>query len=117
MQRSAGFGVVGGPGKLHYLLQRKSWFGVAGLLVVLMALPAGAHEWYPVECCGGRDCTPLPATQVRIEPSGYHILITDEVVPFSQAKWSQDGRFHRCRVRFADPLSRTRCLFVPPPAM
>lgn len=87
---------------------------VSGLLWLCFPMPpAFAHSWYPQECCQGIECQPLPKDRVREVPGGWMILDNDEFIPFSQARPSPDGQFHRCVKDFWVPNSPTRCFFAP----
>lgn len=66
-----------------------------------------AGEW----CCGEGDC--FMVEPVRTTSNGYHVLVTGETVPFSEAQPSPDGKFWRCK----RPDGSRRCFFAPPPAM
>ncbi len=87
-------------------------------LALLLISPALAHEamtgWqYPARCCGGQDCEMIPASTVKWTKAGWYIVNTGETIPEGKAYASPDSHFHRCRQRYADPNSKTRCLFVP----
>ena len=93
---------------------------LAGALA-LLAEQARAHSWYDPFCCNGKDCQPVPdgavvATRngwfVRLMP-GDHPEVTkpvSELVPFKDAKPSEDGAFHVCIF----PKNVVRCLYTPP---
>ena len=64
------------------------------------ALPgAHAHEWYPMECCGGKDCAAAD-TVIRRDDGSY--LVTARglsvVIPATYRQWrpSPDGQVHVC---------------------
>jgi hypothetical protein len=82
---------------------------VAIYAVLLFALPAPAHEWYPPSCCSGGDCAPIAEQRVRATPTGY---LVDEKFPVkhSEVRKSMDGRYHGC---FPKP-TELRCFFAPP---
>ena len=92
----------------------------------LLTVPALAHDWYPWECCSGRDCKMLPAGAVREVPGGYFIVETREFVAYRDSRPSPDGEYHRCAKSFAhdgaspDTLINHRdgkpCLWVPQPS-
>ena len=82
---------------------------------------ARAHDWYPVDCCGGQDCAPVES-MIRLVPTGRgnaRWLVTSRhgmaVVPddFS-ARTSQDGRMHVCMLPDAFGDMEVKCLFLPP---
>lgn len=90
------------------------------LLLALLATPAQSHDWYDPWCCNTRDCRPVEAGEVTVEPGqGYRVrvqhpngAVTDELVPFSSRtiRPSQDGGVHVCIVH-SNPV--VRCLYVP----
>jgi hypothetical protein len=110
---------------------------IAGGIVLAAANSAPAHQapsgWiYPWECCSGRDCTIIPASQVRATARGYearlepgqHNFLTpatggrDYVIPYGQAKPSPDGDFHICiRPAYAQTPFGLICFFAPPPGV
>lgn len=78
-----------------------------------LAVKVRAHEWYPVECCSGHDCAPIPAEQVRLTPQGWIWRNDHGAQLFSfdsdRLRASPDAQFHGCEL----PLSKEkRCLFV-----
>lgn len=80
----------------------------------------GPGHWYPTECCSRMDCRPIPDSAVKLTPTGWLVLDTEEVIPFGHRKErrSMDGAFHRCSLAFRpnarpDTKDRTICLFVP----
>lgn len=87
---------------------------VSALLAVHLAgvAPAFAHDWYPRDCCSGRDCYPVADSDVAWTAGGWLIKATGEVVPHEKARFAPDGRFHRCSVQ-GKIGERTLCLFVP----
>lgn len=92
----------------------------ASICLLLAGAPAVAHdswinrggykngvgEW----CCGEGDC--FIVVPVRTERNGYYVLAYGEVVPFSEALPSPDGKFWRCK----KPDGSRRCFFAPPPS-
>jgi hypothetical protein len=108
--------------KLRYLP------AIAGLALLGLAGPAGAHDalptaakpqgWsYPFSCCSGFDCREVSAQAISERPDGYQISYSGEVVAYSdkRIKNSPDGEYHWCSVQGADD-GKTICLFVPPSA-
>jgi uncharacterized iron-regulated membrane protein len=95
---------------------------VAGLVwLFFWATEARAHEaptgWtYPWSCCSNQDCRPTGKGEVRETSSGYRLVTTGEIVPYSDArvKDSPDGLFHACQVAGDFKKGRILCLFVPP---
>lgn len=85
--------------------------------VGLLNSPVCAHDWYPVTCCGGNDCLPLADGAAEPVRGGFLVRETGETIPWSDAKPSPDGRYHRCRTVQKDPISLTRrgCFWAPFP--
>jgi hypothetical protein len=90
---------------------------------VLLASPVLAHgpaAWIQngnyrnaagEQCCGERDCRELKDGNVVIRTDGYLIKSYLEIVPFSEAQPSPDGKYWRCQwggIR--------KCFFAPPPS-
>lgn len=76
-------------------------------------------HWYPSECCSMNDCYALDPLDVKVTPKGYFLPRTNEVVPYSQARKSPDGKYHKC-TSDADPdeplihpENKPMCLFTP----
>ncbi len=70
------------------------WF--AALAGMMLALPsAWAHDWYPPQCCSGRDCAPLAAGRVKVTPEAY-IIDGIHRVAHNRVQWSPDGEYHAC---------------------
>lgn len=93
---------------------------IAALL--LSAAPALAHEPYtglrdPVtgaDCCNGRDCRPIPDSDVRLARNGYVVRTEttesgEQFIPFERVLWSQDGQFHKCEWG-----GEIKCFLAPP---
>lgn len=87
-------------------------------VLMLIASPVAAHEWYESACCHSRDCAPIPFSDVQITPEGYLIKPTGELIPFGQERKTPPeggGRFHRCV--YSDGSTRKEggkfCLYVP----
>ena len=89
-------------------------------LLLLMAIPAGAHE-NPTDwigqgrlknaaghlCCGAGDCFPFDAAKIKTTPQGY-VFPDGQIVPFDKAAPSIDRSFWRCRWG-----GETKCVFAP----
>jgi hypothetical protein len=91
------------------------WFVCA---IVLWSAPAGAHTWYPKECCSGQDCAPVEKATWLIPAGGGlpQLVVTSSIgtaiVPHDlPVRDSKDGRMHVC---IQDVW--VICLFVPPRA-
>ena len=72
---------------------------VAGTVMTAMPLTAGAHDWYPKDCCGGNDCAPAESV-LRRKDGGYEVLArgVSVLIPpeYNEWKLSPDGRIHVC---------------------
>lgn len=93
-------------------------FVAAALLIA--ALPATAHDWYTglknahgQDCCGGRDCAPVPPGMARRGADGsieiqykgrWERVPKENVLDMT----SPDGRMHACIVD-----NEVRCLILP----
>jgi hypothetical protein len=96
---------------------------------ILVGVRAHAHDWYPLECCGGYDCGPGSMQTVAgpvyfadvpdASPQAFisEVTITNglgfsekAIVPRDfPRRDSPDGRLHACIV-----AGQLRCLFMPP---
>lgn len=93
---------------------------LSALALAGMMTTAWAHSWYPVRCCSGDDCQPLPIEAVTEVDGGWRIDLVDpvhgevhEFVPVSAAEPSRDGNYHACFRPAGYVVDRIRCLFVP----
>jgi hypothetical protein len=86
--------------------------------------PAIAHEWYPMECCHGRDCAPVESVET-LAPASTNGLATlvvttkygTAVVPADfPRRDSKDNRMHACMRQGATGRIHLLCFFVPPPS-
>lgn len=101
---------------------------VATLSAMALALaiqsPTLAHEWYPMECCHGRDCAPVESVETLAPAStnGLATLVvttkygTAIVPPDFPRRESQDNRMHACMRQGATGRIHLLCFFVPPPS-
>jgi hypothetical protein len=87
----------------------------SAVVLLLLCGTASAHSWYPMQCCGGQDCAPLPDGSVKFTKAGWLITTTGETIPFADTQQSQDEHFHRCRFDANNMSSATRhgCFFAP----
>jgi hypothetical protein len=88
------------------------------LLMTLMAGPARAHDWYPMECCHGMDCAPVDHAELQ---SNATLIVTSRhgtaVVPATfPRRESKDSRMHVCMRPGSDGKMRIICVFFPPPS-
>jgi hypothetical protein len=49
------------------------------LAVLLLAIQALAHSWYPVACCGNMDCFPVACDQLVETGSGWLYIPTTSI--------------------------------------
>jgi hypothetical protein len=71
-------------------------------LIVALLL---AHDWYPPDCCGHRDCHPISCKDVMIDGAGYKVYGVH--VEGSEVRPSLDEQCHWCQAY------ATKCLFLP----
>jgi len=96
------------------------------LLATLVSLgiepPVIAHEWYPMECCHGRDCAAVDSVET-LAPASTNGLATlvvttkygTAVVPADfPRRESKDNRMHACMRQGATGRTHLLCFFVPP---
>lgn len=73
-------------------------------------------HWYETECCSMNDCYVLDPLDT---PQGYFLPRTKETVPYSQARRSQDGKYHKCTSdadpdeHLIHPEGKAMCLYTP----
>lgn len=97
---------------------------IIAAIAILLASPAAAHDWYPMECCSGIDCAPVDQTQwvagaafvdgngeisalpVMMVTTKHGTALVPQRFPHRQ---SPDGQMHAC-IRGGHLI----CLFVPP---
>jgi hypothetical protein len=90
--------------------------GLAVLPTLIFSAPAGAHDWYPIECCSGYDCAPVDQAELR---EGDTLVVTSKhgtgIVPASMTRReSKDHRMHVCMRKSWDGQMRVICVFLPP---
>lgn len=103
---------------------RRAWivfalFVITFLLVLAYKGTATAHDhWISrggytdavgTHCCGPNDCFVIPDTDMQSTPAGWQIISTGEVIPFAEAKMSEDAQFWRCKKLGGE----RRCFFAP----
>jgi len=96
--------------------------GCFGIMVVwagAVAWPQGspAHDWYPLECCGGHDCA--PADKVVRRDDGSFLVTTrgmSVVIPKDYPDWrkSPDERIHVCIRKLRSGSEYLICAFRSP---
>lgn len=86
---------------------------------LMLTFRVAAHEapagWsYPVSCCSGLDCRPVPPAFVEERAGGVTLMPSGERIAEGdpRLKDSPDGEFHWCTVAGSD-TGRTLCLFRP----
>jgi hypothetical protein len=98
------------PGPDH--AQRVLLMRLALLIVVALvaAIPALAHSWYPLACCGNMDCFPVACDQLVETGSGWFYVPTGNLFKREQVQPSQDHHCHVCLGRGGD--HRSICAFI-----
>jgi hypothetical protein len=99
------------------------------LAILLMATPAVAHDWYPLECCHHMDCAPVDKVEMVPTPtatdgSGASVnpstmIVTTKhgtaLVPANfPRRESKDHRMHACMLPGEAGKMRLLCIFLPP---
>ena len=103
--------------------------GVSAVLTIFMGMHAFprqalAHDWYPLDCCGGGDCAVVERVTYD-RPDGVAgglpvLAVTTRhgtaLVPADfPRRESPDAKMHAC-MRPDRAQMRLICLFVPPPS-
>lgn len=86
----------------------------AAVILLLMLIPAFAHDWYPLECCSGQDCRALSDAEVPqyVQPAdGGKYLIVKWGIVVERKGYSPDNKFHICEMP-----TKFYCLFTPLPS-
>jgi len=78
------------------------------LMILVYAIAAQAHSWYPRECCGEGDCKIVDTPKMERKPEGY--LINGQIVPFDRVRPSPDGEWHICSGQISSFIF---CVFEP----
>jgi hypothetical protein len=102
------------------------------LLAVLLAVatPAAAHDWYPMECCHEMDCAPVDHAELvptpttddgkggqRLSPPSMSVTTKHGtvIVPGDfPRRESKDHRMHACMMPGATGKMQLICIFMPP---
>jgi len=76
------------------MLMNVKRFIYALLAVFCLTTAVNAHDWYPLACCSGHDCHPIPCESIieqgkELIYNGHHFVNT-------MIKPSQDGLCHVC---------------------
>jgi hypothetical protein len=80
--------------------------------VLAAAVPALAHSWYPLTCCGNIDCLPVACDQLVETGSGWLYIPTGNLFKREQVQPSQDRNCHVCLALGGD--HRSICAFIVP---
>ena len=59
------------------------------IAALVVAIPALAHSWYPLACCGNMDCFPVACDQLVETGSGWFYVPTGNVFKHEQVQPSQ----------------------------
>jgi hypothetical protein len=78
-------------------------------VLLFLTTAALAHSWYPVECCGEYDCSPIDDARVRVVEGGY-LVDGKHFIETSRVRQSKDSDYHACFW----PADRLWCFFIPP---
>src|SRR6516162_11280045 len=78
--------------------------------VLVAAIPALAHSWYPLVCCGKMDCFPVACDQLVETVSGWLYVPTGNLFKRDQVQPSQDHHCHVCLGHGRD--HRSICAFI-----
>jgi hypothetical protein len=96
------------------------------LAILLMATPAAAHDWYPLECCHHMDCAPVDKVEMVPTPAvdgaakaPSTMMVTTRhgsaLVPANfPRRESKDHRMHACMLPEGAGKMRLICIFMPP---
>jgi hypothetical protein len=82
------------------------------ITALVAAIPALAHSWYPLACCGNMDCFPVACDQLVETVSGWLYVPTGNLFQREQVQPSQDHHCHVCLGRTGD--HRSICAFIVP---
>ena len=83
---------------------------------VRLAHAHGEAEWIMAlepRCCGPNDCAAVADGGINRVNGGFLVLETGEIISESEALWSVDDHYWRCRYTSGVRTGQTRCLFVP----
>jgi hypothetical protein len=79
------------------------------LAAMIVAIPALAHSWYPLACCGNMDCFPVACDQLVETVSGWLYVPTGNLFKPEQVQPSKD---HHCHVCVGHGDQRSICAFI-----
>jgi hypothetical protein len=82
----------------------------AGLIALSLVTPV--HDWYPWDCCSGRDCFAVePDDLVEVE-GGWEYLPRKMFFSKDKVKPSQDANFHVCIGNYEFNKDKPLCVFI-----
>jgi hypothetical protein len=84
--------------RVHLIAPLPSLMLIVAALVA--AIPALAHSWYPLACCGNMDC--FPVAWLVETGSGWFYVPTGNLFRREQVEPSQDHHCHVCLGRGSD---------------
>jgi hypothetical protein len=89
-------------------------------IILYVAQPAKAHEWYDKACCKKQDCAPV--TQMKRSPNNrgwimstkhaYNVFVPDDLAT-KKRRASQDSQVHLCIDKIFGSLPWARCVYWP----
>jgi hypothetical protein len=81
------------------------------MVAALTVMPA--HSWYSAQCCGERDCKPVPCEELVETPHGWKYLPTGNEFVNEQVRPSQDRFCHVCLGgMLGSAVKRSICAFI-----
>ena len=100
---------------LRFMMRVVLAFAILFAASVTFIVGALGHEapsgfQYPLDCCGERDCHPVPCVLLKLQANGLWLYIPKGLL-FQTATPSPDGQCHVCFPESA--RSYGRCLFMP----
>jgi hypothetical protein len=77
----------------------------------LLAAVILVHSFYASDCCGGKDCHPVPCSEIRQQQLGGWIWQFINFGP-KALRVSEDGQCHVCVLPDFPP--KGTCIYLPP---
>lgn len=85
---------------------------IRAIIVICLSVgQAEAHSWYPLECCGGRDCRSIPCEEIKSD--GPDIIWKGFRTKREFVRHSLDNKCHICLTDESDTRTLPRCWFMP----
>src|SRR5207247_1773110 len=78
------------------------------LAALVAAIPAPAHSWYPLSCCGNMDWFPVACDQLVETVSGWLYVPTGNLFNREQVQPSRNQHCHACLGLHSGHLQQTR---------